>query len=122
MLTLKIADTVAVSKTVGESDVYLFAQITGDFSPNHVNEEFMRKHFLRAENCPWALVVALMSSASSVPALAKPQFLLVIQTHGCAMGFGDAGPGPPPTIPTSTLLCSCDPIISNETMNSNAPR
>jgi len=45
MLTLKIADTVAVSKTVGESDVYLFAGITGDFSPNHVNEEFMRNTF-----------------------------------------------------------------------------
>ena len=25
-------------KTVSESDVYLFAGITGDFSPNHVDE------------------------------------------------------------------------------------
>jgi acyl dehydratase len=31
------------SKTVSESDVYLFAGITGDFAPNHVDEQFMRK-------------------------------------------------------------------------------
>jgi 3-hydroxybutyryl-CoA dehydratase len=29
-----------VRKTVGESDVYLFAGITGDFSSVHVDEEF----------------------------------------------------------------------------------
>ena len=31
------------SKTVSESDVYLFAGITGDFSPNHVNKAYMEK-------------------------------------------------------------------------------
>src|SRR3979409_1204972 len=30
------------SKTVSESDVYLFAGITGDLDPNHVDEEFCR--------------------------------------------------------------------------------
>lgn len=39
---LEIGDTVSFGKTVGESDVYLFAGITGDFSPNHVNEEAMK--------------------------------------------------------------------------------
>ena len=34
--------TATFRKTVSESDVYLFAGITGDFSPNHVDEEFMR--------------------------------------------------------------------------------
>jgi len=66
MLTLEIADTVAVSKTVGESDVYLFAGITGDFSPNHVNEEFMRNTFYGRRIAHGALVVGLMSSASSL--------------------------------------------------------
>ncbi len=37
----EIGDSVTFSKTVGESDVYLFAGITGDFSPNHVNKEVM---------------------------------------------------------------------------------
>ena len=39
---LKTGTRVSVSKTVSESDVYLFAGITGDLSPNHVDEVFMR--------------------------------------------------------------------------------
>ena len=35
---LKIGDTTSFTKTVSESDVYQFAGITGDFSPNHVNK------------------------------------------------------------------------------------
>jgi 3-hydroxybutyryl-CoA dehydratase len=38
---LEVGDSVTFSKTVGESDVYLFAGITGDFSPNHVDKEVM---------------------------------------------------------------------------------
>ena len=30
------------SKTISESDVYLFAGITGDFNPIHVNEEYAK--------------------------------------------------------------------------------
>lgn len=43
VIPLEAGDTVSFSKTVGESDVYLFAGITGDFSPNHINEEIMLK-------------------------------------------------------------------------------
>lgn len=35
---MKIGDSASMSKTVSESDVYLFAGITGDFNPAHVNE------------------------------------------------------------------------------------
>lgn len=42
VIPLGVGDSVSFSKTVGESDVYLFAGITGDFSPNHVNEEVMK--------------------------------------------------------------------------------
>ena len=38
---VKVGDSVSFSKTVSESDVYGFAGITGDFSGNHVDEEFM---------------------------------------------------------------------------------
>ena len=41
VIPLEVGDFVSFSKTVGESDVYLFAGITGDFSPNHINEEIM---------------------------------------------------------------------------------
>ena len=33
-----VGDSVTFTKTVGETDVYLFAGITGDFNPAHVNE------------------------------------------------------------------------------------
>lgn len=35
---LKIGDQASMSKTVSESDVSLFAGITGDLNPAHVNE------------------------------------------------------------------------------------
>ncbi|MCL0030196.1 MaoC family dehydratase [Thermodesulfovibrionales bacterium] len=40
---ISIGDTASFSKTISETDVYLFAGITGDFNPTHVNEEFARK-------------------------------------------------------------------------------
>src|ERR1700726_2856761 len=40
---VSVGDRATFSKTVGETDVYLFAGITGDFSGNHVNEEYMRR-------------------------------------------------------------------------------
>ena len=40
---VEVGDEVRFAKTIGESDVYLFAGITGDFSPNHVNQEVMSK-------------------------------------------------------------------------------
>jgi acyl dehydratase len=36
-----VGHTVTFRKTVSESDVYGFAGITGDFAPNHVDENFM---------------------------------------------------------------------------------
>ena len=40
---VKVGDSSSFSKTVGETDVYLFAGITGDFSPNHTNKAYMEK-------------------------------------------------------------------------------
>lgn len=39
---LEIGMKASFSKTVTETDVYLFAGISGDFNPMHVNEEFAR--------------------------------------------------------------------------------
>jgi acyl dehydratase/putative sterol carrier protein len=39
---LKIGDKASFSKTISETDVYLFAGISGDFNPLHVNEEFAK--------------------------------------------------------------------------------
>ncbi len=39
---LQVGDSASSSKTISESDVYLFAGITGDFNPVHVDEEFAK--------------------------------------------------------------------------------
>jgi acyl dehydratase len=39
---LEVGMTASFSKTITETDVYLFAGISGDFNPMHVNEEFAR--------------------------------------------------------------------------------
>ena len=54
------------SKTVGESDVYLFAGITGDFAPNHVNEQFMQETQYGHRIAHGALMVGYMSTASTM--------------------------------------------------------
>ncbi len=40
---VEIGHSVSFTKTVSESDVYGFAGITGEFSPNHVNKSYMEK-------------------------------------------------------------------------------
>ncbi|HBG20888.1 MAG TPA: enoyl-CoA hydratase [Desulfobulbaceae bacterium] len=40
---IMVGDKACVEKTISESDVYLFAGITGDLNPAHVNEEAMKK-------------------------------------------------------------------------------
>ncbi|MDR1935566.1 MAG: MaoC family dehydratase [Candidatus Accumulibacter sp.] len=62
---LKVGDSVTFSKTVSESDIYLFAGITGDLSPNHVNEEFMKRTRYGKRIAHGALLIGYMSNASS---------------------------------------------------------
>jgi 3-hydroxybutyryl-CoA dehydratase len=56
---------VRVSKTVSESDVYLFAGITGDLDPNHVNEEYAAKTVLGGRVAHGALILGYSSAAST---------------------------------------------------------
>ncbi len=61
-----VGDSVTFSKTVGESDVYLFAGITGDLAPNHVDEEYMKRSSYGTRIAHGALLVGYMSTASSM--------------------------------------------------------
>ena len=61
-----IGDSVSFSKTVGESDVYLFAGITGDLAPNHVDEEYMKRSSYGTRIAHGALLIGYMSTASSM--------------------------------------------------------
>jgi acyl dehydratase len=54
-----------LTKTVSESDVYLFAGITGDLDPNHVDEEYCRKTSLGHRVAHGALILGYTSAAST---------------------------------------------------------
>lgn len=55
------------AKTVGETDVTLFAGITGDFSDTHVNDQYMKeKSSIGRRIAHGALLVGFMSTVSTV--------------------------------------------------------
>ena len=54
------------SKTVGESDIYLFAGITGDLSPNHVDREFMKGTAYGRRIAHGSLLIGYASTASTM--------------------------------------------------------
>ena len=62
---LPVGKKVSVRKTIAETDVYLFAGISGDFAPLHVDEDFMRGTRYGRRIAHGALLVAYMSRAST---------------------------------------------------------
>ena len=64
--TFGIGCKVTFTKTVGESDIYLFAGITGDLSPNHVDREFMKTTAYGRRIAHGSLLIGYMSTASTL--------------------------------------------------------
>lgn len=56
---------VSFTKTIGEYDVYSFAGVSGDFSPNHVDDEYMSRTPYGQRIAHGVLTMALMSTCSS---------------------------------------------------------
>jgi 3-hydroxybutyryl-CoA dehydratase len=63
---LLVGRKVQFAKTVGESDVYLFAGITGDLDPNHVDEEYCKRQPWGRRIAHGALIVGYMSTTSTL--------------------------------------------------------
>ena len=61
-----IGREVTFTKTVSESDVYLYAGITGDFSPNHVNQTYMERSVWGRRMVHGALLIGFISTASTM--------------------------------------------------------
>ena len=59
---LKVGDTARFSKTVSESDVYLFAGVTGDLNPAHVNEDFAKGTFFKTRIAHGMLSASFIST------------------------------------------------------------
>jgi acyl dehydratase len=74
---VKTGDQVRFAKTVGETDIYLFAGITGDFSVNHVNEQYMAGSKYGRRIAHGALLVGYMSTCST---------MMIDQCQGTARG------------------------------------
>lgn len=45
---IQTGDRAEFSKTISESDIYLYAGITGDFNPVHVNQAYAEKSFFQS--------------------------------------------------------------------------
>lgn len=63
---VEIGEEVSFTKTVGESDIYMFAGITGDFSGNHIDESYMEKSAYGHRIAHGALLVGFMSTTSTM--------------------------------------------------------
>ena len=78
-IPLEVGDSVTFSKTVGESDVYLFAGITGDFSPNHVDKEVMAGTTYKERIAHGVLSIGFASTTST---------LMIEKSGGKAVSLG----------------------------------
>ena len=59
---LRLGDLAEFAKTVSESDIYLYAGVTGDFNPAHVNEVYAEKTFFKTRIAHGMLVAGFISA------------------------------------------------------------
>ena len=59
---LRAGDTAEFAKTISEADVYLFAGVTGDLNPAHINEEYARKTFFKTRIAHGMLLAGFIST------------------------------------------------------------
>jgi 3-hydroxybutyryl-CoA dehydratase len=59
---LVVGDSAEFAKTVSESDIYLYAGVTGDFNPAHVNEVYAEKTFFKTRIAHGMLVAGFIST------------------------------------------------------------
>jgi 3-hydroxybutyryl-CoA dehydratase len=59
---LSVGQTASFTKTISESDVYLFAGITGDFNPAHVNETYAQNTTFKTRIAHGMLSAGLISN------------------------------------------------------------
>jgi 3-hydroxybutyryl-CoA dehydratase len=59
---IRLNETAEFSKTISESDVYLFAGVTGDLNPAHINEEYARGTFFKTRIAHGMLAAGLISA------------------------------------------------------------
>jgi len=58
---LHIGDTAEFTKTISESDIYLFAGVTGDLNPAHINESYAKNTFFKTRITHGMLLAGFIS-------------------------------------------------------------
>jgi 3-hydroxybutyryl-CoA dehydratase len=58
---LRIGDTAEFSKTISESDIYLFAGVTGDLNPAHIDEPYAQNTFFKTRIAHGMLLAGFIS-------------------------------------------------------------
>ena len=59
---IKIEDSAEFSKTIAEADIYLFAGVTGDLNPAHINEEYAKNTFFKGRIAHGMLLAGFIST------------------------------------------------------------
>lgn len=59
---IKIGDFAEFAKTISESDVYMYAGITGDLNPAHINEAYAQKTFFKTRIAHGMLTAGFISA------------------------------------------------------------
>ena len=59
---LNVGDTAEIQRTISETDVYLYAGITGDLNPAHLNEEYAKGTFFKNRIAHGMLIAGLIST------------------------------------------------------------
>ena len=59
---LNVGDREEFTKTVSESDIYLYAGITGDFNPAHIDEEYAKGTFFKTRIVHGMLLAGFIST------------------------------------------------------------
>lgn len=63
---IKVGDKASFQKTITETDVYLYAGITGDINPAHINEESSKKTMFKGRIAHGMLTAGLISAVLGV--------------------------------------------------------
>ena len=59
---LGIGDAAEFTKTISESDIYLFAGVTGDLNPAHINESYAQNTFFKTRIAHGMLLAGFISA------------------------------------------------------------
>jgi 3-hydroxybutyryl-CoA dehydratase len=59
---IQVGDSAEFSKTVSESDVYLYAGVTGDLNPAHINEAYAENTFFKTRIAHGMLTAGFISA------------------------------------------------------------